>query len=102
MLLGFYLSRHHFGVVSGYVDAGIEAAAVVAFHDVPAVDPVGPDAAVVRALGAWEAVLGPSEGVVVLVQQGVLLLDAKPRLEFLSPENSRIGLSTTGSLRSRD
>ena len=74
----------------------------MAFHDVPAVDPVGPDAAVVRALRAREAVLGPSEGVVVLVQQGVLLLDAKPRLEFLSPENRRLGLSTTGSLRSRD
>ena len=74
----------------------------MAFHDVPAVDPVGPDAAVVRALGAWEAVLGPSEGVVVLVQQGVLLLDAEPRLEFLSPENRRLGLRTTNSLRLRD
>ena len=73
----------------------------MAFHDVSAVDPVGPDAAVVRALRAREAVLGPSEGVVVLVQQGVLLLDAKPRLEFLSPENSRLGLSTTDALRSR-
>ena len=74
----------------------------MAFHDVSAVDPVGPDAAVVRALRAREAVLGPSEGVVVLVQQGVLLLDAKPRLEFLSPENRRLGLRTTNSLRLRD
>ena len=46
--------------------------------DVTAVDLVGADAAIVGALGTGEAVLGPSEGVLVLVQQGVLLLDAEP------------------------
>ena len=41
---------------------------------------VGPDAAVVGSLGSREAALGPSEGVLVLVQDGVLLLDAEPRV----------------------
>ena len=78
-----YLSGHDFGVGSGNVDAGVEAAPVVGLDDVTAVDLVGADAAVVGALGTGEAVLGPSEGVLVLVQQGVLLLDAEPRDKLL-------------------
>ena len=47
---------------------------------------VGPDAAVVWSLGSREAALGPAEGVLVLVQDGVLLLDAEPRVLGLKME----------------
>ena len=47
-------------------------------NDVTAVNLVGADAAIVGALGAGEAVLGPAEGVLILVKKGVLLLDAEP------------------------
>ncbi len=39
---------------------------------------VGADAAIVGALGSGEPVLGPAEGVAILVEEGVLLLDAEP------------------------
>ena len=55
----------------------------MSLDDVTSVDAVGADAAVVGSLGAGEAVLGPAEGVVVLVEQRVLLLDAEPRLLVL-------------------
>ena len=55
----------------------------MSLDDVTSVDAVGADAAVVGSLGAGEAVLGPAEGVVVLVEEGVLLLDAEPRLLVL-------------------
>ena len=44
---------------------------------------VSSDAAVVGSLGSGEAALGPAEGVLVLVQDGVLLLDAEPRVLVL-------------------
>ena len=44
---------------------------------------VCPDAAVVGSLGSGEAALGPAKGVLVLVQDGVLLLDAEPRVLVL-------------------
>ena len=53
--------------------------------DVSAVDPVGSHSAVVRALGSGESVLGPAEGMLILVEEGVLLLDAEPRLLIFGP-----------------
>ena len=47
---------------------------------------VGSDAAVVGSLGSGEAALGPAEGVLVLVQDGVLLLDAEPGVLVLMIE----------------
>lgn len=38
------------------------------------------DAAVVRALGSGETVLGPAIGTVVKIEKGVLLLKTEPRL----------------------
>lgn len=73
-----YLSGHDFSVGSRNVDTRVEAGPVVSLDDVTAVDLVGADAAVVGTLGAGEAVLRPAERVLVLVKQGVLLLDAKP------------------------
>ena len=48
--------------------------------DVPSVDFVGADAAVVRPLRPGEAALGPAEGMAVDVEQRVFLLDTEPRV----------------------
>merc|ERR1712165_512098 len=72
------LGGHHLGVGSGYPDTSIEAGPVVSLDDVPAVDVAGTDGAVVRALGSRETVLGPAEGVTVLVEKGVFLLNSEP------------------------
>merc|ERR1719219_978185 len=77
------LGRHDLSVGAGHPDPGVETGAVVSLHDVPAVDLVGPDPAVVGALGAGEPVLGPPEGMLVLVQQSVLLLDTEPGMVIL-------------------
>merc|ERR1712088_740045 len=72
------LSGHHLGVGSRYPDASIQASSVVGLHNVSAIDVAGTDSAVVGALGSREAILGPSEGVSILVKKGVLLLKAEP------------------------
>lgn len=79
------LCRHDLGVGSGNVDAGVQARPVVGLDDVSAVDLVGSNAAIVGSLGPGEAVFGPAEGMLVLVEQGVLLLDAEPWLVSCSP-----------------
>jgi len=72
------LSGHDFGIGAGNVDSSIEASLVVSLDNVTAVNLVGSDSAVVGSLGSWETILGPSEGVHVLVQEGVLLLNSEP------------------------
>ena len=51
--------------------------------NVSPVDISGPDSAVVRSLGPRVAVLGPTERLLVIVEQGVLLLNSKPGLLIL-------------------
>ena len=51
--------------------------------NVPPVDISGPDSAVVRSLGPRVAILGPTERLLVIVEQGVLLLNSKPWLLIL-------------------
>ena len=51
--------------------------------DVSPVDISGPDSAVVRSLRSWVAVLGPAERLLVIVKQGVLLLNTEPGLLIL-------------------
>merc|ERR1719422_2038732 len=72
------LGGHHLGVGSRDPDASIEASSVVSLHNVSSIDIAGTDSAVVRALGSGEAVLGPTEGMTVLVEKCVLLLNSKP------------------------
>ena len=55
----------------------------MSLDDVTAIDLVGTNTAVVGSLGSGEPVLGPSEGVHVLVQEGVLLFDSEPGLLVL-------------------
>ena len=51
----------------------------MSFDNISRVDLVRPDTAVVRTLRARESSLGPAKGMLVRVQEGVFLLDAKPR-----------------------
>jgi len=61
----------------------VEASSVVSLDNVAAIDLVGTNTAVVGSLGSGETVLGPSEGVHVLVQEGVFLFDSEPGLLVL-------------------
>merc|ERR1719278_2028825 len=61
------LGRHHLGVGSRHPDPGIEASSVVSLNNVSSIDIAGADSAIVRALRSGEAVLGPAEGMTVLV-----------------------------------
>merc|ERR1712055_745240 len=72
------LGRHHLSIGSRHPDTSIETGSVVSFHNVPAIHVAGTNSAVVRALGSRETILGPSEGVTILVKKGVLLLNSKP------------------------
>mmetsp|Transcript_11977 Transcript_11977/g.35965 ORF Transcript_11977/g.35965 Transcript_11977/m.35965 type:complete len:310 (-) Transcript_11977:337-1266(-) len=75
------LCGHDLGVGAADVDAGVHARLHMCLHHVTGNGRPRPDGAVVRALGAGETALGPAkralgEG----VEEGVLLLDAKPGL----------------------
>lgn len=56
---------------------------VVCLYDLPSNDFVSSNAAVVRSLGTWETILGPSQRPVVKVQECVFLLDTEPGLGAL-------------------
>jgi hypothetical protein len=81
--LEFPLSGHDLGVGARDVDLGVQAGAVVSLDDVTAEDLAGTDTAVVGALGSREAVLGPAVRPAVDVEEGVLLLEAKPDVVLL-------------------
>jgi hypothetical protein len=51
---------------------------------------VGPNTAVVGSLRSGETILWPTEGMLVLIQKGVFLLDAEPRSEILGTEGKKI------------
>jgi len=78
------LCRHDLGICTGHPDAGIQAGSVVSLNNIATVNTVGTNTAVVGTLGSGEPVLGPSEGMSVLSQEGVLLLNAEPGLGRLS------------------
>jgi hypothetical protein len=73
------LGRKHFSVDTGDVDTSVDAGLVVSLNDVTAVDLAGTDTAVVRALRTGETALGPAVGLVIEIEQGVLLLETEPR-----------------------
>ena len=79
-----HLSWHDLRVGPSDLHAGVETGAVVGLHDVATVHLVSSHATVVGALGAGEPVLGPAEGMLVLVEERVLLLDTEPRHFSLS------------------
>ena len=74
------LAHHHLGVGALDREPGLDARQRVRLDDLAAGHLVAADAAVVRALRRGEAVLGPAQRAAVL-EEGVLLLDAEPRLE---------------------
>ena len=58
----------------------------MSLYDVSPVNLVGADSAVVGALRSGETILWPSEGMLVLIQKGVLLLDSEPGNKVLGPK----------------
>merc|ERR1712156_769617 len=77
------LGGHHLGVGSRHPDPSIEASSVVSLNNVSSIDIAGANCAIVRALRSREAVLGPAEGMAVLVEKCVLLLNSKPGVVVL-------------------
>ena len=69
----------------------------MSLDNVTAVNLVSSNAAVVGSLGSRETILGPSEGVLILIQKGVLLFNAKPRVLVLGPGHDFVtGLTAIG------
>ena len=62
------LGGHDLGVGARDLDAGVKTRSVVSFDDVSTVDVVGADSAVVRSLGSWVSLLGPSVWVTVNIE----------------------------------
>lgn len=77
--LEFPLGRHNFGVGTRDLDAGVKASLVVRIDNITAHHPASANTAVVRSLRSRVAVLGPSIGPVLHVEESVLLLETKPR-----------------------
>merc|ERR1712071_498819 len=61
-------------------DSGVKTGLVVSLDDIATVDFVGSHTAVVGSLGSGESILGPSEGMEIVIEQRVLLFDAEPGL----------------------
>lgn len=74
------LCGHDLGVGARDLDAGIEASLVMRLDDITAEDLASADTTVIRALGSRVPVHGPPIWAIRHVKQGVLLLQAKPRL----------------------
>ena len=72
------LGWHDFSIRPSNLDPSVHARPVVRLHDVPAIDLIRANPAVVWSLRTREPILGPPEGVLVLVQEAVLLLNAEP------------------------
>jgi hypothetical protein len=77
------LGRHDFSVGAGDLDPRVQAGLDVGLDNVTAEDLAGADTTVVRALGAREAAHRPAVGPTVHVEEGILLLEAEPRLLLL-------------------
>jgi hypothetical protein len=86
------LGRKHLSVDTGDVDTSVDAGLVVSLYNITAVDLAGTDTAIVRTLGTGETTLGPAVGLVIQIEEGVLLLKTKPRLLIL------VGLHELGAI----
>ena len=66
-------------------------------NNVTSIDFVSSDATIVGSLGSWKSIFGPSKRVQILIQQSVLLFDAKPGLLVLGFYHDLIaGLAVIG------
>lgn len=78
-----YLSGHDLSVGARDLDAGVQAGLVVSEDNVALHDVARPNTTVVLELGGGEAALGPAVRPVIVADEGVLLLEAEPRLRLL-------------------
>uniref|UniRef100_A0A182UY77 Uncharacterized protein n=1 Tax=Anopheles merus TaxID=30066 RepID=A0A182UY77_ANOME len=77
------LGRHDLRVRAGKLDARVQAGDRVRLGNIASDHVLRPGRTVVRALRSRETAHRPAERTPVNVQEGVLLLDAKPRLQIL-------------------
>jgi hypothetical protein len=95
------LGRHDLGVGARDLDASVEASSVVSLDNISAVDVVGSNSAVVRALGSGITLLGPSVRVAINVEHGPFLLHAEPWLlvlDFFHDSGARSSVVSTSWL----
>jgi hypothetical protein len=62
------LGGHDLGVGARDLNACVKTGSVVSFDNVSTVDVVGADSAVVRSLGSWVSLLGPSVWVTINIE----------------------------------
>mmetsp|Transcript_103076 Transcript_103076/g.142640 ORF Transcript_103076/g.142640 Transcript_103076/m.142640 type:complete len:342 (+) Transcript_103076:159-1184(+) len=100
------LARHDLGIGARDGDAGVQTGLVVRLGDEATEGAVGASATIVGALRAWVAALRPAERRdLVEVEEGVLLLNAKPgllalaALECLDCLDARVGRQRLASRR---
>lgn len=77
------LRRHNLGIAAGDFHPGIQTGPIVSLDDLTTDHFVGANAAIIGALRAREAVLGPTKRPAIEIQQSVLLLDTKPGILIL-------------------
>jgi len=70
----------------------------VGLDEVTGEDLTGTNTTVVRALRTWETHLGPAEDLSIGIEEGVLLLETKPRLVLLGGVHDLLGVSTVVGL----
>lgn len=78
------LARHDLDVGPGNEDTGVQASLVMSVSDRATEAHIGTNTAIVRSLGTWVTIVGPSEGLLRelgrLLEESVLLLDTVPCL----------------------
>lgn len=72
------LGGHDLSVGARDVDAGVETGLVVSLDNIAAEHLASSDTTVVRTLGSWETVLGPSVRPAAVIEESVLLLETEP------------------------
>merc|ERR1712058_128828 len=72
------LSWHHLCVGSTDLDSGIHAAFDMSSLNISTINRSGTNSAIVGSLGSRKTILWPTKGMLVIIKQGILLLDPKP------------------------
>lgn len=72
------LGWKNLSVNTGDLDTGVQASTVVSLNNISAVDLSSTDTTVVWTLWAWETTSWPSEGLIQLIEESVLLLKTEP------------------------
>merc|ERR1712058_177563 len=77
------LSWHHLCIGSTNLNSGIHAAFDMSSLYISSINFSSTNSTIVWSLGSRKSILWPSKGMLVIIKQGVLLLDPKPRFVLL-------------------